>query len=145
MVPVLDRTLDCAIKDVILDHPEAIDSNTVSRLSPGALAYLGDSVFELWMRRTLLLPPKRPDAYHRQVVANVRAEQQAKYLDDLIPQLSEAELDLIRRARNATPKSKRADPALYQKATGLEALIGYLYLTNRDRLNDLLGQLDLEL
>jgi ribonuclease III family protein len=142
----VDRMSDHGLGyDAILAQPEAIEPGMVARLSSGALAYLGDSVFELWMRRQLLLPPKRPDAYHRLVVANVRAERQAQYLDDLQPHLTEAEADLVRRARNATPKSKRADPAIYQKATGLEALIGYLYLMDRDRLNDLLGRLDLQL
>jgi ribonuclease-3 family protein len=113
-------------------------------LSPVALAYVGDAVYELFVRGALLVPPKRIRAYHHQVVSQVRAEQQSFYLQQLSPHLTEAEQDILRRGRNASSRSpKRLDSQTYQQATGFEALIGYLYLTDLDRLMDLLGQLDI--
>lgn len=117
----------------------------VQGISPVALAYLGDAVYELYMRRRYLLPPKRLEAYHRQVVAQVRAESQAKHLRSLEPHLTEAELDILRKGRNAASGGpKRVSPEIYQQATSLETLMGYLYLTDPERLNQLLTQLELE-
>jgi ribonuclease-3 family protein len=111
-------------------------------LSPVALAYVGDAVYELFVREALLFPPKRIRAYHQQVVDQVKAERQAHYLQQLIPVLTEAEQDMVRRGRNASSSGpKRLTGQTYQQATGFETLIGYLYLTNLDRLMDLLGVL----
>jgi ribonuclease III family protein len=104
-----------------------------------ALAFLGDAVYELLVRQAYFMPPKRINDYHKQVVAQVRAEEQANYLARLEPHLTEAEQEIVRRGRNATPKSRRADPAIYQQATALETLIGYLYLTDLDRLQVILS------
>jgi ribonuclease III family protein len=140
----LQRGIVWGVKPLLdLNGIEALEPGMLSRLSPLALAYLGDGVYELWVRRSLLLPPKRPDDYHRQVVNHVRAERQAIYLESLVPQLDEMELDIVRRGRNAAPKTKRVNPAIYQKATGFESLIGYLYLKDPERLSALLRQLDL--
>ena len=101
-----------------------------------ALAYVGDSVYELYVRSHYLFPPKRIHDYHRQVVDIVRAEQQATYLADyLLPCLTEDELDVVRRGRNASPRpSRKMSLKIYQQATGFEALLGYLYLTDPERL-----------
>ena len=116
----------------------------VQGLTPVALAYLGDAVYELYIRERYLLPAKRLEAYHRQVVAEVRAESQAKHLRSLEPHLTEAELDILRKGRNAASGGpKRVSPEIYQQATSLETLMGYLYLTNPERLHQLLAQLDL--
>jgi ribonuclease III family protein len=116
----------------------------IQQLSPLALAYLGDTVYELWMRTAYLFPPKRSQTYHQQVVAQVRAEAQAAHLQVLLPNLSPEEQDILRRGRNAAPRGpKRVSPELYQQATSLETLIGYLYLTDRDRLQVLFSKLNL--
>lgn len=113
-------------------------------LSPVALAYIGDAVYELFVRRALLMPPKRIQTYHRQVVEQVRAEQQSLYLQQLMPLLTDAEQEILRRGRNASPRGpKRLDAKTYQQATSFEALLGYLYLTNLERLADLLARIDL--
>ncbi|GAB4384023.1 MAG: hypothetical protein Kow00121_46910 [Elainellaceae cyanobacterium] len=112
------------------------------QLSPAALAYLGDAVYELYVRSLYLLPPKRLQDYHAQVVNRVRAESQADYLQTLQPYLTEAEQDILRRGRNATTKKpRRVDPKTYQQATSLETLLGYLYLTNQQRLEQVLALL----
>jgi ribonuclease-3 family protein len=118
----------------------------VQELSPSALAYLGDAVYELYVRSQYLLPPKRARVYHQQVVAQVRAEAQSNHLQLLLPQLTPLELEVLRRGRNATSGyPRRLDPEIYQQATSFETLIGYLYLTDRDRLQQLLSALPWDL
>jgi len=114
----------------------------LNALPPITLAYIGDAVFELYVRSRLLLPTKRIRDYHTQVVANVKAEQQAQYIDILLPHLTDTEKDLLRRGRNAVSgRHRRADAQQYQKATGFEALLGFLYLSDQQRLFTLLGYL----
>jgi ribonuclease-3 family protein len=115
----------------------------LEQLSPAALAYLGDAVYELYVRSHYLIPPKRLQDYHAQVVRQVRAEGQALQLRLLQPYLTSAEQEILRQGRNAAShKSKRGDPKTYQQATSLETLIGYLYLTNPQRLFQLLAHLE---
>jgi len=115
----------------------------IQRLSPAALAYLGDSVYELYVRCYYLLPQSRTRTYHDRVVAQVRAETQARHIEALLPHLTDAERDMVRRGRNATDKRpKRLEGATYQAATGFETLVGYLYLTQPARLTELLARLD---
>ncbi|WP_071516138.1 ribonuclease III domain-containing protein [Geitlerinema sp. PCC 9228] len=120
-----------------------IKPEQIQQLSPAALAYLGDAVYELYVRSLYLFPPKQQQLYHQQVVTQVRAETQARYLEILQPFLNEGELEIIRRGRNAaTGKPRRLNRKIYQQASSLETLIGYLYLQDRQRLQQLLSQLD---
>lgn len=121
----------------------ALTPSEINQLSPVALAYIGDSVYELYVRCHHLFPPKRIHDFHYQVVETVRAEQQASYLEDyLLSRLTDDELDVIRRGRNASPRpSRKMSAKVYQQSTGFEALLGYLYLTNPDRLWSLLDLL----
>lgn len=113
-----------------------------NRLSPAALAYLGDAIYEIYIRTLYIIPPKRIQDYHNQVVAHVRAESQAQYLRSLQPYLTDVELDMLRRGRNAAVrKIKRLDPDIYQQASSFETLLGYLYLVDPQRLFQLLAQL----
>ncbi|MCC5635602.1 ribonuclease III [Nostoc sp. CHAB 5844] len=124
---------------------QEISPTQVQQISPAALAYVGDAVYELYARILYLLPLQRLETYHRLVVAQVRAETQALHLRSLIPHLREAELEIVRRGRNAsTGRPKRLAPEIYQQATSLETLIGYLYLTDIPRLTELLQKLHLE-
>ncbi|MGF1498830.1 MAG: Mini-ribonuclease 3 [Elainellaceae cyanobacterium] len=112
-----------------------LSDGQVHQLSPAALAYIGDAVYELYVRVYFLYPPRRLHTQHIQVVRQVRAESQARHLQRLQPQLTEDELEIVRRGRNAASKPpKRMDLTLYQQATSFETLVGYLYLTNRERL-----------
>lgn len=116
----------------------------IQRLSPAAWAYLGDAVYELYIRNWYLLPPKRPRQYHQQVVAQVRAETQAQHLQRLTPYLTPIELEIANRGRNAAfGCPKRLDPEIYQQATSFETLIGYLYIKDPQRLTQLFAYLDL--
>ena len=122
-----------------------LSQSQLQQLSPTALAYLGDAVYELYIRRYYLLPPQKAENYHRLVVAQVRAEKQAQMLHLLDPYLNNNELEIVRRGRNAaTGRPKRVEPQIYRQATSLETLIGYLYLTDTERLSELLQKLLLE-
>ena len=109
---------------------------------PGSLelAYLGDTVYDLYVRSHLVQQGGRVGKMHRQAIRLVCAKAQAAALVRIQDDLTEEEADVVRRARNVHQSPpKNADPADYQKATGLEALIGYLYLTGRsERLNQLM-------
>ncbi|MDM9379382.1 ribonuclease III domain-containing protein [Chlorogloeopsis sp. ULAP01] len=135
------QTLKASTEHISQQIPQA----QLQQLSPAALAYLGDAIYEFYVRMFYLLPPQRSEAYHRLVVAQVRAEKQALHLRSLMPHLQQNELEIVRRGRNAaTGRPKRVDPETYQQATSLETLIGYLYLTNYQRLTELLQKLHLE-
>lgn len=117
----------------------------IERLSPAALAYLGDAVYELYIRTYFLLPPRRISDYHDRVVARVRAESQAKQLRLIFTHLTELEKEIVRKGRNAVNrKPQRLDAEIYQQATGWETLIGYLYLTDIERLHELFSLLKFE-
>jgi ribonuclease-3 family protein len=121
---------------------ETKDYNRIGQLSPAFLAYIGDAVYELYVRTSYLLPPRKIADYHNQVVAQVRAETQAEALQKLMPHLTAVEQDMVRRGRNAaTGCPRRLRPEIYQQATSLETLIGYLYLQDNQRLNELLETL----
>ncbi|MCC5642703.1 ribonuclease III [Nostoc sp. CHAB 5824] len=124
---------------------QQISFSQVQQISPTALAYLGDAIYELYVRMFYLLPLQRSGIYHRLVVEQVRAETQALHLRSLIPHLKDTELEIVRRGRNAaTGRPKRLNPEIYQQATSLETLIGYLYLTDYQRLTELLQMLHVE-
>ncbi len=122
-----------------------LSQSQIQQMSPLALAYIGDAIYELYVRMFYLLPVQQTRTYHCLVVAQVRAETQALHLRSLTPHLSPAELEIVRRGRNAASgRTKRVEPQIYQQATSLETLIGYLYLTDFPRLTELLQKLHLE-
>jgi ribonuclease III family protein len=140
-----DSSLTQALLANTAHLPQCISQSQLQQISPAALAYVGDAIYELYVRMFYLLPLQRPDTYHRLVVAQVRAETQALHLRSLTPYLNNDELEIVRRGRNAaTGRPKRVDPEVYQQATSLETLIGYLYLSNFQRLTELLQKLHLE-
>lgn len=110
---------------------------------PGSLelAYLGDSLYDLYVREHLIARGGRVRALHRDAVQLVCAHAQSEALDRVEGLLTEAEADVVRRARNARQTPPRnADAGEYHRATALEALVGYLYVTgNRDRMNAILS------
>ena len=114
-----------------------------SQLGPLQLAWLGDAVWELHQRLQHCHQPGRLNDLHRAVVHEVRADAQANALNSLMPLLNEQELDLVRRGRNRAGRGPRhADAAVYGQATGLETLVGWLFLHNPARLSELLTSLD---
>lgn len=103
-------------------------------LNPLQMAYIGDTLHDLFVRSLLLARPANVGAMHRQAVRMVSAAAQAAMLQAIAPELTDEEADVVRRGRNAQAKHaapKNADPADYAHATGLEALWGYLYVTGQ--------------
>ena len=109
---------------------------------PGSLelAWLGDALYDLYVREHLVAAGGRVRALHREAIAHVCAHAQAEALARISDALTGPEADVVRRARNAHQSPPRnADPGEYHHATALEALIGWLYVTGqRDRMNELL-------
>ena len=103
-------------------------------LSPLQLAYVGDSVHALLVRTSLLQKNLLVRDMHRASNEAVSAVSQARELARLLPMLTEEEAAIVRRGRNAHPHHgapKSASAGEYAEATGLEALLGYLYLTGQ--------------
>ncbi|XP_016498092.1 uncharacterized protein LOC107816863 [Nicotiana tabacum] len=112
-----------------------------SVFNAASLAYIGDCIFELYARRHFLLPPLSIEEYNDRVMAVVRCEAQDAMLQKLINGniLSEEERGVLRWGKNIvsgkTRTKKRAGVAVYNRASSLETLVGYLYLTNVQRLD----------
>lgn len=101
-------------------------------LNTDALAYMGDAVYEKWIRERLLRSGmSRPDRLHRTATGYVSAAAQAGIIRALFAELTEAEQSRVKRWRNHKyhSKAKHADPMTYKWATAFEALVGYLYLS----------------
>lgn len=112
-----------------------ITKTEAKRLSPGLLAFYGDSVYELYVRRSVVAQGDRPSAeLHGMSVKMARASFQAAAFEKLLPLLTEEEADILRRGRNSTGLSapKSSNSAEYHKATAVEALFGYLSLIGGD-------------
>ena len=105
-------------------------------LNPVTLAYIGDVVYELLVRTMVVTENGAMSAFmlHKTSVHFVCAEAQAKGVDAILPMLTEEEENVYKRGRNSTSSKvpKHADAAQYRKATGLEALFGFLYLTKQE-------------
>lgn len=108
------------------------------------LAYLGDTIYENYVRRFLIRQGfAHVDELQKEAVKYVSAKRQATFLKKMIDVnfLSDEELDIVRRARNykTTSHPKNCDIVTYKYATGLEALIGYLDLDNKnDRIDTIM-------
>ncbi len=99
------------------------------------LAFLGDAVYEQLVRERLVLTANMPvKKLHAAAVEKVRAAYQSKAVDVILPILSEEETEILKRGRNATGNTvpKSSNPIEYRRATALETLFGYLYLTENN-------------
>lgn len=118
------------------------DETDVNLMSPLTWAYVGDCVYELYIRTMLINKTKpKPHKLHIETIKYVRAQAQAKFLKKIYEDLTEEEKDIVRRGRNAENHHlpKNCDVQDYMHSTAFEALIGYLYLTkNEKRIKELL-------
>lgn len=118
------------------------DQSEVKMLSPLTWAYIGDSVFELYVRTELINKTNlKPHKLHIEAIKYVKASAQAKILEKLKDKLTEEEMEIVRRGRNTQNHhlAKNATVQEYMYSTAFEALIGYLYLTKQDeRLKEIL-------
>ena len=105
------------------------------------LAYLGDSLYDLYVREHLIARGGKVRALHREAITLVCAHAQSGALARIADALTDEERDVVRRARNTRQSPpKNADAAEYHRATALEALVGWLYVTGqRDRMNEILA------
>lgn len=114
------------------------------QMNPLALAYIGDAVFEVYVRQFVLsMSNHRPHVLHKRSSSYVSAKAQAKALEMITPFLTEDEADIVRRGRNAKSGTapKNTDIIEYRNSTALESLIGYLYYLGRyERLTYVLEQ-----
>ena len=133
---MLKQELDAALTSI-----GARDTREYNSLQ---MAYIGDTVHDLYVRSLLVGRGMPVGKMHRQAIRMVSAYAQARMLEAIEPELTEQEADVARRGRNAQAKHaapKNADPADYAHATALEALWGYLYLSGQtDRLNALITE-----
>lgn len=118
------------------------NNQDIRMLSPLVWAYVGDSVYELFIRTHLInYSNAKPHKLHLETIKFVKAESQAKILDKIWNQLTAEEQEIFKRGRNTENHHlpKNGNVADYSHATGFEALIGYLYLTKQDeRLEEIL-------
>ena len=114
----------------------------INQLSPLTWAYVGDCVFELYVRSNLVNTTNlKPHDLHIKAIKFVKAKSQAEMLKNIMDMLTDEEKDIVRRGRNAENHHlpKNANVQDYMYSTAFEALIGYLYLTKQtDRLKEIL-------
>ena len=122
--------------------PRKKELEEVKIMAPLVWAYVGDSVYELFIRTHFVNNTKlNPHKLHIEGIKYVKAAAQAEILNRIYEKLNEEEKDIVRRGRNAKTHHlpKNANVQEYMHATAFEALIGYLYLTKKDeRLNEIL-------
>ena len=130
------------LRSVLKLSPDYVEPGKVR---PLALAYLGDTIFDLYIRTRLVMTTRlQTNQMHSLSTGKVNAAAQARMIKSIMPMLSEEEMSVFKHARNQKPASlpKNMSPVDYKLATGLEALLGYLFLTEQDeRLMELLNQM----
>ncbi len=128
------------------EKPELIERKKkleeIRQMSPLTWAYIGDSIYELYIRMCLVQNTKlKPHYLHIKTIKYVKAVAQAQILKSIEESLTQEEKEIVRRGRNAENHHlpKNVSSTEYRYATALEALIGYLYLTKQDnRLKEIL-------
>lgn len=112
------------------------DITEVKLMPPLTWAYIGDCVYELYIRTKLVNETKlKPHELHIKAIGYVKAKAQAEILKNIYDKLTEEEKDIVRRGRNAENHHlpKNANVQEYMYSTAFEALIGYLYLTKQNK------------
>ena len=122
---------------------DTLDDTTAKNLNPQVLAFIGDGVYSLYVRQKFVLSSNlKGKDLHNEVTSFVKAAGQSNFILKLLPSLNDDEVAVFKRARNhkTLSQAKNQNIVDYRRATGLEAVIGYLYLTGKvDRLNQILN------
>ncbi len=122
---------------------DKLSKKSAKLLSPITLAFIGDAVYTLFVREKLVFESDRAGAeLNKRTSAVVKATAQAEYVRKIMPYLTEEEVEIFKRARNAKKgtRAKSASVSEYNASTGFEALVGYLYVIGEiDRINYLLS------
>ncbi len=132
------ETIDLLSSEVI----KAVKESDIKMYNPTLLAYIGDAVYELFIRTTLISKGNsQTKILHKKAVLFVKAKSQASIIEKIYDDLTDEEKHIVRSGRNAktTSMPKNAKIMEYKYATGFEALLGYLYLNNKiERLLEIL-------
>ena len=110
-----------------------IEQQDIRTYSPLALAYIGDGIYDLVIRSLVVGKGNtQPNLLHKKTSSMVKAKAQSEMIEALLPELTEEEEAVYKRGRNAHSftMAKNASMSYYRRATGFEALMGYLYLKN---------------
>ena len=122
-----------------------MDQSKIEIMSPLTWAYVGDSVYELYIRKHLVETTNlKPHKLHLEAIKFVNAHAQAEILKKITYNLTQKEQEIVRRTRNTQNHHvpKNADPADYMYATAFEGLIGYLFLTEqKERLETIIDSI----
>lgn len=103
-------------------------------------AYIGDCVWELFIREIIIAKTQKQDLMHKMSTKYVNAQAQADILEKIIENLTSDELEIQKRGRNLKITiNKKSNPKIHSLATSFEVLIGYWYLNNKNRLNEILN------
>lgn len=101
-------------------------------------AYIGDCVFELFIREIVITKTQKQDLMHKMSTNFVNAQAQADILENIFEHLTEEELEIQKRGRNLKISiNKKSNPKIHALATSFEVLIGYWYLNNKTRLDEI--------
>ena len=126
---------------------EVVDAATAKQLNPVVLAFIGDAVYSLYVREKLCFSTDyKTGELQKMTSAQVSAKGQNALLDKVAPLFTEEEQAIFLRGRNAKKgtKSKSATVAEYNRSTGIEAVIGFLYVTGqRERIDELLSYIEI--
>lgn len=121
----------------------------LKQINVQVFALLGDAVFSVYIReKLLLLGINNPNIIQKKSIDYVSAKSQSRILRDLINKniLTETEIDIVKRGRNNKKSNhpKNTDILTYKLSTGFETLIGFLYLNNKDRLEEILQNIEVK-
>lgn len=110
----------------------------IKELPIRSYAYIGDAVYEVFVREKTVLLTSKPDKLHNITSSVVKAEFHAGLLEKIQDFMNEEEKEIVRRARNlSVTTSRRTNQTIHRLSTAFEALVGYLYLNDKDRLKAL--------
>lgn len=122
-------------KGLTLREHAPMEKDRARLLNSLQLAHVGDTVWDLMVRTRLIYQGRNVRNMHKEAIACVNAGAQARAMERILPLLTQEEADVARRGRNVHPHHaapRNQDAADYHQATGLEALVGYLYLTGQE-------------
>lgn len=109
-------------------------------------AYIGDCVFELFIRELVITKTQKQDMMHKMSTKFVNAQAQADILESIFEYLNEEELEIQKRGRNLKITiNKKSNPKIHALATSFEVLVGYWYLNNKERLNEIFEKIKLNI
>lgn len=130
-------------KNEMLFEFNSLDDKTAKTMNPQVLAFVGDAVYSLYIRQWIVLTDNsKVKDLHSHVTNFVKASGQSNFIEKLLPLFNEDEMSVFKRGRNykTISTAKNASIIDYKRATGLEAVFGYLYLSGKkERLNEMLS------